>query len=135
MCHLISWFLLDWLATPLCFGWCGSLAQKPSRSHGRGSALLLSREILLVAHRRMFKWNKPDNREPLHDNVLAQMMRLADEGHPLSSRKAIWLWTKLGRYTCFRCQKIAMESRSVIQVYVKPNGTHVVGAFRVEDFI
>ena len=34
---------------------------------------------------------KPDKREPLHDKVLAQMMRLADEGHPLSFIKVIWL--------------------------------------------
>ena len=78
---------------------------------------------------------KPDKREPLHDKVLAQMMRLADEGHQLSLRKAIWLQTKLGRYTGFRRQECVMESRSVIQVYVKPNCTHVVKAFTMKDFI
>ena len=63
------------------------------------------------------------------------MMRLADEGHPLSFRKVIWLWTKLCRRTGFRRQEFAMESRSVIQVYVKPNGKHVVRAFTMKDII
>ena len=71
----------------------------------------------------------------MHDKVLAQMIRLTDEGHPLSFREAIWLWTKLGRYTGFRRQEFAMESRSVIQVYVKPNGTHVVRTLTTKDYI
>ena len=78
---------------------------------------------------------KPDKREPLHDKVLTRIMRLADEGHPLSFRKAIWLWTKLGSYTGFRRQAFAMKSRSVIQIYAKPNITHVVRAFTMKDFI
>ena len=71
----------------------------------------------------------------MHYKVLALMMRLTDECQPVSFRKSIWLWTKLGRYTCFRRQEFAMESRSVIQVYVKPNGTHVVRTFTTKDYI
>ena len=59
---------------------------------------------------------KPDKREPLHDKVLAQMMRLADEGHPLSFRKAIWLWTKLGRYTGFRRQYVFCHGKQISTV-------------------
>ena len=93
-----------------------------------------SKAVELLNQQIIFE-EKADKSEHLYDKVLAQLMRLADEGHALSFRKAIWLWTKLGRYTGFRCQEFAMESRSVLQVYVKPNGTHVVRAFMMKHFI
>jgi hypothetical protein len=43
----------------------------------------------------------------VHEKILTHMMPLADEVHPLSFRKTVWLWTKLGRYTGFRSQDFA----------------------------
>ena len=78
---------------------------------------------------------KPDQREPLHEKVLVKMMQLSDDSHPLGLRRAIWLWTKLGRYGGFRQQEFAMEKKFIIQYYVKPDGTKVVRAFCLKDFI
>ena len=74
-------------------------------------------------------------REPLHDRVLAQMLDMSTGGPPHGFRRAMWLWTNVGRYAGFRRQEFAMEKKDVIQVYVKPNGDQVVRAFTVKDFI
>ena len=78
---------------------------------------------------------KPDRREPLHDKVLVKMMQLSEDSHALSFRRAIWLWSKLGRYTGFRRQEFAMEKQLVIQYHIKPDGTRVVRSFCLKDFI
>ena len=79
--------------------------------------------------------DKPEKREPLHNKVIALMLKLAEEGNNLGFRRAIWLWTALGRYGAFRRQEFAMEKKDKIQVYVKPNGELVVRAFTMQDFL
>ena len=39
------------------------------------------------------------------------------------------------RYGGFRRQEFAVEKRDVIQVYIMPNGTHVVRAFTLRNFL
>lgn len=73
-------------------------------------------------------------REPLHDKVILMMKLMADKSSPYGFRRAMWLWTALGRYAGFRRQEFAME-RQEIQMYVKPNGDLVVRAFTVKNFI
>ena len=78
---------------------------------------------------------KTERREPLHDKVLVKMVQLSEDSHTLSFRRAIWLWSKLGRYTEFRSQEFAMEKQQVIRYHVKPDGTKVVRPFCLKDFI
>ena len=79
--------------------------------------------------------DKPDKREPLHDKVIIKMMEMAEGGDPYGFRRAIWLWTGLGRFGGFRRQEFAMEKKYEIQVYVKPDDTRVVRAFTLQNFI
>ena len=52
---------------------------------------------------------EPERREPLHDKVLAHIMGLSEKNNGLSFRRAVWLWTRLGRYTGCRRQEFAMK--------------------------
>ena len=69
-----------------------------------------SKAVELLKQQESYE-KKPEQREPLYDKVLAHMMHLASESHPLSFRRAIWLWTNLGRYSGFRCQEFTMEKK------------------------
>ena len=62
-------------------------------------------------------------------------MQLSEDSHAFSFRRAIWLWSQLGRYTGFGRQEFAMAKKHVIQYYVKPDGTKVVRSFCLKDFI
>ena len=78
---------------------------------------------------------KPGQREPLHDKVLVKLMHSSEDSHAHSFRRAIWLWSKLGRYTGCRHQEFAMEKQHVIKYYVKPDKTKVARYFCLKDII
>jgi hypothetical protein len=63
------------------------------------------------------------------------MHAIAMASPPHSFQLAIWYWTALGRLGGFRCQEFAMDKPTKIRVYVKPDGTHVVRAFTLKNFI
>ena len=89
---------------------------------------------LLVAQAKIE--DAPDKREPLHDKVIVRMYELSlDEHCEFGARKAIWLWTGLGRFGGFRRQEFAMDKSDEIQYYVKPNGELIVRAFTLSNFI
>ena len=62
-----------------------------------------SKEVELLNQQESYE-KKPDQREPLHDVELVKMMQLSEDSHALSFRRALWLWSKFGRYTGFRRQ-------------------------------
>ena len=49
-----------------------------------------SKTVELLKQQESYE-KKPERRESLHDKVLAHMMHLTSESHPLSFRRAIWL--------------------------------------------
>lgn len=63
------------------------------------------------------------------------MHAIAMASPPHSFQLAIWYWTALGRLGGFRCQEFAMDKPTTIRVYVKPDGTHIVRAFTLKNFI
>ena len=71
-----------------------------------------SKEVELLNQQESYE-KKPDRREPLCDKVLVKMMQLSEDSHALSFRRAIWLWSKLGRYSGLRRQEFAMEKQLV----------------------
>ena len=78
---------------------------------------------------------QPQKRDPLHYKVIATMYELARSAPPASFERAVWLWTALGRLGGFRCQEFAMDKQNAIRVYVKPDGSHIVRAFTLKNFI
>ena len=76
----------------------------------------------------------PERRSPLHDKVIVRMRELA-EGDKLGFRAAVFDFTALGEYGGFRQQEWCMDSKSEIKFYVLPDGTHIVRAFTVKNFV
>ena len=54
---------------------------------------------------------------------------------PLGFKAAVYEFAQLGSFGGFRQQEFAMDSKSQIKHYVKPNGNLVVRAFTVRNFI
>ena len=77
----------------------------------------------------------PERREPLHDFVLTRMGDLAQSASPLGFAAAVWDISALGRLAGFRQQEYAMDSRTSPKYYVKPDGTKVLRAFAVNNFL
>lgn len=77
----------------------------------------------------------PERREPLHDLVLMRMHDLAMSAPPLGFAAAIWDITALGRLAGFRQQEYAMDSRTSAKYYVKPDGSKVLRAFSLNNFL
>ena len=77
----------------------------------------------------------PERREPLHDFVLTRMCDLAQSSSPLGFAAAVWDITALGRFAGFRQQEYAMDSRTAPKYYVKPDGSRVLRAFAVKNFL
>ena len=74
--------------------------------------------------------------EPLTDAMCVRMCELAkDDANPLGFRSAAWNYTAVGRYGGFRAQEFCMDSKYTIRYYVLPDGTYVVRAFTVKNFI
>ena len=63
------------------------------------------------------------------------MLTSSHQACGVSFCRAVWLWTDLSRYGGFRRQEFAMKKKEVIQVYVIPNGTCVVRAFAIKNFL
>jgi hypothetical protein len=88
----------------------------------------------LVKNQESFE-DGPNKREPLHDRVLIRMYELAQEANKYGLRRAIWLWTRLGCFGGFRRQEFIMDKRTEIQFYVMPDGTLIVRAFTLKNFV
>ena len=73
-------------------------------------------------------------RAPLNDKMIVKMQELAEED-PLGFAAAAFDFTALGRFGGFRQQEFCMDSKKKIKYYVIPNGTKVVRAFTVKNFI
>lgn len=76
----------------------------------------------------------PARRAALPDIVIAKMCELAETSDPLGFRATAWDATGLGRFTGFRQQEFAMDSKNSIKQYVLPNGVQVTRAFCVRNF-
>ena len=75
-------------------------------------------------------------RDPLTDAMCAKMCELSKaDKNPLGFKAAAWNYTAVGRYGGFRAQEFCMESKTVIRYYVLPDGTYIVRAFTVKNFI
>lgn len=88
----------------------------------------------------IIKWHKDfekkaAKRDPLHYLTIARMHTIALSSPPHSFHTAVWYWTALGRLGGFRCQEFAMDKPDNIRVYIKPDGTQVVRAFTLTNFI
>ena len=66
--------------------------------------------------------------------MIVKMQELAQED-PLGFKAAAFEFTALGRFGGFRQQEFCMDSKNSIKYYVLPNGTAVVRAFTVKNFI
>jgi hypothetical protein len=76
----------------------------------------------------------PARRSPLDPKVLQKMCELAQEDD-LGFRAATWEFTGIGTYGGFRLQEFAMDKPFEVRTYVLPDGTQVVRAFQVKNFI
>ena len=76
----------------------------------------------------------PARRSPLNEKMIVKMYELAQED-PLGFRSACFDFVALGRYGGFRQQEFAMDTMKQIKYYLLPDGTTVVHAFTVKDFI
>ena len=73
-------------------------------------------------------------RSPLTDKMIVKMQELAQED-PLGFKACAFEFTALGRFGGFRQQEFCMDSKKKIKHYIMPNGTKVVRAFTVKNFI
>ena len=89
---------------------------------------------LIIKRHKAFE-KKPAKRDPLNFRTISRMHAIAMASPPHSFQLAVWHWTALGRLGGFRCQEFAMDKPSIIRVYVKPDGTHIVRAFTLKNFI
>ena len=87
----------------------------------------------LLSEQKKFE-GKSAKRSPLNDKMIVKMQELAQED-PLGFKAAVFEFTALGRFGGFRQQEFCMDSKTVIKYYVLPNGTAVVRAFTVKNFI
>jgi len=88
----------------------------------------------LLREQRLFD-TAPVQRDPLHYRTIVRMHQLALTSNPHGFRQAVWLWTALGRLGGFRLQEFVMDRADTIGKYVLPNGTTVVRAFTLKNFI
>jgi hypothetical protein len=93
-----------------------------------------SKASILLREQSKFE-SEPAKRSALHPHVLQKMCDLAKISDPLSFRACCWDFTGLGTCGGFRKQEFAMDSKTVVKVYVLPDGTHVVRAFTNSNFI
>ena len=86
--------------------------------------------------RNQAKFEKtPDKREPLHDRVIIKMYELSKEDNRYGFCRGAWLWTRLDCFGGFRRQEFVMNRKNEIQFYVMPDGTLVVRAFTLKNFV
>ena len=71
---------------------------------------------------------------PLNHKMIVMMHQLAQED-PLGFKAAAYEFTALGCFGAFRRQEFAMDSKTKICYYFLPDGTKVVRAFTVKNFI
>ena len=83
----------------------------------------------LLREQKKFE-DEPAKRGPLTEKMIVEMCRQAEED-PLGFKAAVYEFTQLGSFGGFRQQEFAMDSKSQIKYYVKPNGDLVVRAFAV----
>lgn len=76
----------------------------------------------------------PAKRAPLTNQMIVKMCELAKQD-PLGFHACVWDFVAIGRFGGFRQQEYAMDSKTEIKYYVKPDGTCVVRAFTVKNFI
>lgn len=92
-----------------------------------------SRAARLIAEQEAME-KEPDRRRELPDRAIVKMMLLAkDEDDALGFRACVWDITGLGRFGGFRQQEYAMDAKSEIKYYVKPDGSYVVRAFTLSN--
>ena len=73
-------------------------------------------------------------RDPLTDKMIVKMQEMS-RAEPLGFKAAAYDFIALGRFGGFRQQEFCMDSKNTIKYYVMPNGTKVVRAFTVKNFI
>ena len=88
---------------------------------------------ILLREQKKFE-QEPARRAPLDNKVIVKMHELA-RSDKLGFRGAVFDFTALGEYGGFRQQEWCMDSKNEIKHYIMPDGTQVVRAFTVKNFI
>jgi len=78
--------------------------------------------------------SEPAKRAPLNSKMIVEMCRQAKQD-PLGFHACTFQFTGIGRFGGFRQQEFAMDSRTQIKHYILPDGSSVVRAFTVKNFI
>lgn len=92
-----------------------------------------SKAALLLREQAKFE-DEPARRSPLNIKMIVKMYELSKED-PLSFAACIYDFSGSGCFGGFREQEFAMESKTKIRYFIKPDGTKVIRAFTRRNFI